>query len=429
MIEFSNGLRFRQRTIDWSDDQKRDWMVQRLRFSIRRAARETPYYEALLKTRGIDPRADFGFEILARLPVLERADVHGAGAALRSGTVLSDQVREDATGGSTGEPTRIWTGPEERGWRESGIEFFMRRVGLPPGTRTALLWGHHLDPHSRATVGERLHDWVDNSRWFDCLRLSPDALRRYHAELERWQPQLILAYASSLGDFAEELERIGVQPSYPTRALVTGAEKLLADKRRVVERVFRRPVYERYGSRDVGLIGFQMTAGHDYVVDWANVLVEPETEEEYSPILITKLHADAMPLIRYRIGDIGHFPAGSRPAAPAFALRAVVGREADRIWLPSQRWVHGLGLPHLLKDHPVRDFQLVQHRDLSVLVRVVPSAEFGDHDRSRILDVLRANLSGVALDLVLVDEIPKSASNKRRPVISHVEPLVTQKMT
>jgi phenylacetate-CoA ligase len=425
ILTFNDGMRFRRQAAHWTMEQKHDWILQRLRRTVRRAAHETPYYGELFARLGFDPDVDFGFADFARLPVLDRAGVHAAGNSLVSVVVPRDQLRRDATGGSTGTPTEIWMGPEERGWRESGIEYFMRRIGLPAGSRMALLWGHHLDPVQRRGFRDWMHDWRDNVRWFDCLRLSPPLLQQYHRELQRWRPHCVIAYASALAALADEVGRGRRRPTYPARCFVTGAEKLMAGERALVDEVFGRPVHERYGSRDIGLIGFQTDPARslDFEVDWANVLVEPETKDASSPILVTKLHADAMPMLRYRIGDIGRFPNESALGLPALTLHEVVGRDTDRIRLPGGRWMHGLGFPHLMKDYPVRDFQVLQRRDLSVEIRVVARGDFTDESRRGILETVRANVSGVPVDLLLVDDIPRVKANKRRPVISEVDPL------
>src|SRR5262249_51467578 len=157
----------------------------------------------------------------------------------------------------------------------------MQHMGVPTGTRTAMLWGHHLDPTGRDNWRERYHAFETNSRWFDCLRLSPETLEQYHREFERWRPACIVAYASAVGHLAAYVLERGYKANYPTRCFVTGAEKLLADHREKIARAFGRPVHERYGGRDIGFIAFQMqpTDTLDYEVDWANVLVEPETNE------------------------------------------------------------------------------------------------------------------------------------------------------
>ena len=96
----------------------------------------------------------------------------------------------------------------------------------------------------------------------------------------------------------------------------------------------------------------------EYTIDWSYTLVEPELPEPDSPILVTKLHADAMPMIRYRIGDMGHFPAGSKPGYPTLVLSDVLGRSLDRIVMPDGRWIAGQQLPHMLREYPARVFVL-----------------------------------------------------------------------
>ncbi len=417
------GMRFRRETADWSEERKRQWILERLRFVVRRAARETLYYSELFKRTGFDPDVDFSFDDFARLPILEREEMRQAGRELVSCVVPANLLRKDATGGSTGVPTEVWKGPEEIGWGESAIDYFMERIEVPVGARTAYFWGHNLDPVARDSWRARLYDFQMNVRWFDCFRLSPEVLNRYHHEFESWRPACIIAYASALGSLAEHVIDCGYHPNYPAKCFVTGAEKLMPKHREMIERAFSCPVHERYGGRDVGMIGFQLEPAStlDYTIDWANVLIEPETSDAVSSILVTKLHADGMPMIRYRVGDLGRFPEGSRPGYPTFALREVLGREMDRIWLPEGRWVHSVELPHLMKDHPVREWMLFQRADYSVEVRIVTANGFGQRNRDEILSTLRSNLPGVRVTLEEVNEIPRTQANKLRPVVSEIE--------
>lgn len=424
MRAFYEGLRFRRASAGWNEDERRAWMLDRLRRVVRRAGSETDYYRELFAREGFDPQVDFNFDDFARLPALEREDIRRADRALVSNSVPPAQLRKDSTGGSTGEPTHVWLGPEELGWRESASEYPMHRIGAPTGTRTGYLWGHHLDPVARETWRERYHDFESNVRWFDCFRLSSDVLARYHAEFTRWRPHCIIAYASALAALAEFVLSENLQPKYPTGCFVTGAEKLLPAQRASIERAFPTcPVHERYGSRDVGIMGFQIEPQqtHNFEVDWQNVLVEPEMTGADSSVLITKLHADAMPMLRYRVGDVGRFPQASRPGHPAFVLHEVLGREADRIWLPDGRWITGLQMPHMLKDYPVREFMFLQRPDYSVELQVIPQNNFGEDARRSILETVAANLPGLSVSLALVESIPRTKANKLRPVVSEVK--------
>ncbi len=419
---YREGMEFRRASRTWSEDRKREWILNRLRFSVRRAYKETSYYQELFKGIGFDPYANFGFDDFARLPVLEKGDIQSAGRRLVTSTASPAQLRKDSTGGSTGVPTEIWRGREEEGWHESGREYFHRQVGSPPGARIGYLWGHHLDPVASDGLLNRLLAYASNTRWFDCFRLSPDILERYHEELERFRPACIIAYASALGHLAEHILERGYRPSYPTRGFVTGAEKLLPTHRKLIEEAFGRPVHERYGGRDVGVMGFQLLPNHthDFTIDWANSFIEPETNGLDADILVTKLHADGMPMIRYRIGDVGLFPNGSAPGYPSFILREVLGRTTDRIWLPNGKWVHGLHFPFFMSKYPVREFMFLQRPDYSVELKIVTKTSFTEESQKQMEATLAANLPGLDVRIAIVDKIPKTKAGKWRPVVSEV---------
>lgn len=417
---FSEGLRFRREAASWDRETKTRWILDRLRAVVRRAYEETEYYREQFDRIGFDPRADFSFADFSRLPVLDREHVHESGRKLIASSVPADQLRKESTGGSTGTPTELWLGPNERGWRDSGMEHFFETLGVPEGSRTALLWGHHLDPRATDSFRDRYQAFVSNVRWFDSMRLSPEILDRYHHEMERFRPACIIAYASPLGYLAEHILARGYKPNYPTRCMITGGEKLWSRHRQLIEEAFGRPVHERYGSRDAGCIGVQLDPANplEYTLDWSYTFVEPELPQTESPILITKLQADGMPMIRYRIGDIGRFPDGSKPGQPTFTLPDVMGRVVDRVLLPDGRWLAGPIVPHLLKDYPVREFLFLQRQDHSVELQIVPQKDFNDDSLRKIEDVLKANLPGLPIRIEFKEAVVRTKSNKWRPVIS-----------
>ncbi|HET8781537.1 MAG TPA: hypothetical protein VFM63_03935, partial [Pyrinomonadaceae bacterium] len=156
MQSFAEGMRFRRKTLAWDLETRRGWMLQRLRFVLRRAYSGTTYYRELFDNVGFDPNAEFTFEDFGKLPILTRDHIRKAGQTLLSKPGDKEVVLQ-ATGGSDGVPTEVWLGPEELGWGESGQENFRHRIGVPTGSRTALLWGHHLDPQASDSFRDRYH--------------------------------------------------------------------------------------------------------------------------------------------------------------------------------------------------------------------------------------------------------------------------------
>ena len=423
MTAFRQGLAFREETRSWSDEQKREWILSRLRQVARHAYENTDYYAKTFDLVGFDPRADFSFDDFAALPVLDRDMINQQGSQMISKLSSVDQLRPHASGGSTGIPTEVWQGPKEIGWGESGTEYFMRTIGVPEGSRIAYFWGHHLDPKATDSLRDRIHGFQTNTRWFDCLRLDDKKLESYHEAFSNWRPQCIIAYASALGSLAEFILERGIKPNYPQQCFVTGAEKLWAKHREAVTNAFGKPVHERYGARDAGGLGFQLFPQKtlSYHLDWQNVLIEPATNDEVTEILVTKLHADGMPMIRYRLGDLGRFRAGSRPGQPSLMLDEVAGRVVDRIWSSDGRWVSGLEIPHLLKDFPIQQFLFLQRADYSVDLQIVPQSGFSETSSREIQSILALNLPGLEVKIRTVKEVPVTRANKWRPVISEVQ--------
>ncbi|MBX3243158.1 MAG: phenylacetate--CoA ligase family protein [Acidobacteria bacterium] len=383
-----------------------------------------PYYIELFNQIGFDAEAPFTFSDYAKLPILTREIIQENKESMLNVRFPRDTLLKDSTGGSTGIPTNIYLSPNERGWKESGAEYFLQKVGVRRGSRIAYFWGHHLDPNGTDGFYSKLRSRLLNEKWFDCFRLGPEMLTRYHKEFTQWNPDCIIAYSSALSSLAEFLSEEDVNANeYPNICFITGAEKLYERDREIIEKVFNRPVYERYGGRDFGGLAMQTSASRDcgFEVDWAWALVEPRTTEQESPILVTKLHSDGMPMLRYDNGDLGRFAPNSCPGEPSYVIEEIIGRTLDRIYLPSGKWVLGAEFPHMLKDFPIREFMIVQDENYRVEAKIVPAQNFTDNDSDRIRQVMEANLVDIPVFVSLVEHIERTKANKRRPVISKIK--------
>src|ERR1051325_2885318 len=81
---YGRGLAERAKLKTLGPEQRYEWVLNRLRVVVRNAASQSLYYRELFDRIGFDPAADFTFADFAKLPVLERDDIRGAGTDLIS---------------------------------------------------------------------------------------------------------------------------------------------------------------------------------------------------------------------------------------------------------------------------------------------------------------------------------------------------------
>lgn len=349
-----------------SAEQRRRTSLDLLRHVVLRAYHGVDFYRRRIDDAGIDPRDLRAPEDLARFPILEKRDLldHADSLVARGGRSLVG-AKWDATGGSTGEPVRFM-----RSRRVVGINFAnelraWRWCGVAPGSRVAYIWGADRDisPDSAAS------QWKNRLwgiRTLNAFNLDEQRCQRFAQILESFQPEVIYGYATALHRFSTYLRETQRSLGYTPRLIRSTAEVLLPSHRREIEESLGGPVFDHYGSRDVGPIATE-TSERDGLHVFADLvfveIVRPDgsyaSEGETGDILVTKLQEFAMPLIRYRVGDRSAWlatPASGRPR-----LAPISGRVGDFVRTPDGRAIHGEFFTHLFYGVPgVSKFQVVQ---------------------------------------------------------------------
>ncbi len=237
-----------------------------------------------------------------------------------------------------------------------------------------------------------------------------------------------MAYTNPLYSFARWLDERNLVPFSP-RSIVVCAEKLHQFQRELIERVFRAPVFETYGSREFMLIGAECDRHEGLHLTMENLLVEivdddgqPTPAGEEGQIAITDLYNYGMPFIRYLNGDravAGFSSCSCGRGLPL--LRKVVGRQLDILTAPSGRQIAGEFFPHLIKDFtPVRRFQVVQSRPEQIILKlVVDKSTWSPAWRERLTREIQNQLDDtLQLTLEEVEDIPLTAAGKLRVVIN-----------
>jgi len=396
-------------------------MLESLRAQVAYCREHVPYYRTLLKELPLGFPEDL--EEYRQIPALDKSALRQAGDLLVSEAFRPQDLRKASTGGSTGEPISVYLTQSDQGLGEAGNELFMRKIGGGAGRRIGTLYGGDLDVRARPRKARQIKDWIWNYSSHGCFRLDEAYLLAVHSDFEAARPDVLLGYATAVYLLAVTLRNRRIAPSYPRHAVLTAAEKLEEEQRTVIEEVFRVPVVERYGSRDAGLMAYQLPGESRFWVDHWDYLIEPECAPDTSsraPILVTRLHTKGMPLLRYRIGDMAIFPTGWQPQGHVQWLDGIAGRTLALIHLPDGQFVHGSEFPHLFKDLDVILYQVSQAENGNVMVSIVPGRGFDPRQREYCESIIRANLEGLAVDFQYVKVIDRTWQNKLSPVISRL---------
>jgi phenylacetate-CoA ligase len=412
---------------DRGDPEKRaQWVLDELHGIVRWAGNKVPYYRELFKRIGFDPSADFTLADYRKLPPLGRETVRERSDDLIAEGFSKKSMKRNSTGGSTGVPVRFWVDERSLAWRSMASEWGFSKFGYRAGDRTALIWVFNADPQAQRALRARGSSWLSHQLVNDCYRFDDQILDQWDARLSAYRPSFLRCYASALTRLAVRLQRLGKHPGYPTQGIITGGEKLDLRQREIIQQVFSVPLYETYGGRDSGLIAIQADAADMRLyVAGANIFVEPHTDadtEAGSEILITDLHRQGMPLLRYQMGDCARFPSQAADMPVAY-LEEISGRTVDQILLPGGKIVHGVQFPRLFRDFDICEYQVVQDAGGDVRVSLIPGPQLKSDDMTQIERVLHGNLVGVSLSVSLTSTIQRTAAGKLRPVISHYRPV------
>jgi phenylacetate-coenzyme A ligase PaaK-like adenylate-forming protein len=256
--------------------------------------------------------------------------------------------------------------------------------------------GHFASEVSAQRV-RRLNRWLANSmRSFSILQPTAELV----AELNRFNPTIIVGYPTAAAMLAEEHQR-GTLVVYP-REVWTGGETLTPSVREFISRTFRCTVTNSYGSSEFLPIGWECSHGRMHAnTDW--VLLEP-VDNSGCPVppgqlshstLITHLGNTVQPIIRYDIGDQLRVHAERCPCGSPFPVIEIQGRRDDPLRM---RAVDGqlvtllpLALSTVLEEEArVFDFQIEQVDDRTLALRLCASGGAATAEFGRCRDQLQA---------------------------------------
>ena len=416
----------------WPEERVRALQWEKLRRMVDHAYHHVPYYQRKMRALGMEPEDIRTPEDYAKLPLLSKQEVNAFREEMVAANVPRERLIRTASGGSTGVPVGLYHDPEMVSSYQAAKLRNFRWVGWEPGDAWARLWGSQFDVAPHQQLKQRVWDSLTRVMVLPCWEMSAVDLRRYAQALLRFQPDVIEAYVTPMYLFARFLEAQS-WPGIRPKGVICSAEMLHPHQRECIERVFQCKVYNRYGGREMGDVAHECPAGTMHL-NAETIYTEfirdgrPAQPGEPGEIVLTALDLYSMPLLRYRVEDIGSPSAARCPCGRGLpAMTMVEGRVQDLITLPGNRFLPGEFFPHLFKDFDIVQFQVEQERRDHLTIRLVRGPALTDSDVAYLLAKVREYTgSALQVEMEFCQKIPATPSGKFRYTISHVPPELAQ---
>lgn len=343
--------------------------LESLRALLKHAGETSPYYKQLFAERGFSPAAVSDFDRLHQLPPITKQILNSSMREILSTSYKVTDLRRSSTGGSSGITLEFYRDNRATIVRHAQDFFFNSQLGVYPGAKRAWVWGSELDAFSMRSVKARLANFItERAIYFYSFDPTPERMRDFLNKLSSHRPQIMIGYPNMLVALAEFALADNIKIS-PIPRIVTTAEPLYEFGRNRLREAFGAQVFNRFGMRELGTVASQISESGglylfepSYHFELLDLNGDPVAPGELGELVITDFFNYAMPLIRYRTGDMARLAeAVSTDSSCWRQLAEVAGRVVDMLLRPDGSLLPGEAVLMALRQTGIRcKLQVVQ---------------------------------------------------------------------
>lgn len=320
-----------------SRDEIAALQLERMKWSLRHAYDNVPFYKQSFDAAGVHPDDLQGLSDLAKFPFTVKTDLRDNYPFGMFAVPREQVARIHASSGTTGQPTVVgYTKGDLDNWA-SVVARSLRAAGLQPGDLLHNAYGYGL-----FTGGLGIHLGAD-ALGLTTYPISGGMTPRQVRLIEDFKPKGITVTPSYALSILDEFAKQGLDPRASSLEVgIFGAEPWTNAMRLEIEQAFDMHAVDIYGLSEVMGPGVSMECveSKDGLHIWEDhfypEIINPETGEpvadgEQGELVFTSLSKEAFPIIRYRTRDLTRLMPGT--ARSMRRMEKVTGRSDDMIIL------------------------------------------------------------------------------------------------
>jgi phenylacetate-CoA ligase len=284
--------------------------LERLKITLNHAYRNVPFYQKKFDHLMITPDTIASLQDIQHLPFTTKKDLRDHYPFGLFAVPRNEIVRLHASSGTSGKPTVVaYTQKDIDMWSDIAA----RSIAIGGGEKGELL--HNAYGYGLFTGGLGLH-YGSERLGMMTVPVSGGNTQRQIQLIEDFKPSVICGTPSYILAVAEKMEQLGKNPAETSlRYGIFGAEPWSEEMRITLENKWNIKACDIYGLSEVigpGVAmechdaqdGLHIAEDHFYteIIDPVTLQVLPEGEE--GELVFTSLTKEALPIIRYRTGDI-----------------------------------------------------------------------------------------------------------------------------
>ena len=233
--------------------------------------------------------------------------------------------------GTTGQPVTFYQ-PKRMAFAQgyAMLYQFYSWFGFSPLGRRATMAGRYMGHKPSGVV---IRNYFENQLLLGVHSLSTLSVQDYMSALEKFSPELLQAHPSALLMLKRFSEQAGHPPPKLPLVSFTGENMTENERQQLSQWLGGATIFGTYGSGENVIAASESPHNDGYHVHPAIGLCELEQIDGQNEIIGTSLLNDAMPLLRYRTGDLAEHLSSERCASGRYwqRLNGIQGRVDEHL--------------------------------------------------------------------------------------------------